>query len=95
MTKAELIERVYKEMSTALSKRHIREVIDTTFKELAKSFKKEKRFSYPGFGSFIKRRRKARQGRNPQTGEPISIPAKTTIVFRPAQALKDLIKRKS
>ena len=41
--------------------------------EVAKAIKKEKRFSYPGFGTFNVKSRKARKGRNPQTGEVINI----------------------
>ncbi len=46
------------------------------------------RFSYPGFGTFTKKRRGSRSGRNPQTGQPITIPAKTTLGFQPGSELK-------
>ncbi len=93
MTKAELIEAVAKAKSVpeGLSKKAIQAVIDMTFEEMKKTIKKEERFSFPGFGTFNKRKRSARTGRNPQTGEKIKIKAQTTVAFKPAQALKDFV----
>jgi DNA-binding protein HU-beta len=47
-------------------------------------------FVFPGVGKLVVVRRKARMGRNPQTGEPIKIPAKTVLKFRIAKAMKEL-----
>ena len=93
MTKAELIEAVAKGKSVPedLSKKAVQAIIDETFDQMKKVVKKEGRFSYPGFGTFNKKKRKARTGRNPQTGEKIKIKAQTTVGFRPAQGLKDFI----
>ena len=63
-------------------------VIDATFELIGKSIKKDKRFSYPAFGTFTVRNRKARKGRNPQTGEEIKIKASRTVGFKPAPTLK-------
>ena len=46
-------------------------------------------FVFPGVGKLVKVNRKARMGRNPQTGEPIKIPAKTVLKFRIAKAMKE------
>ena len=48
-------------------------------------------FTLPGFGKLVKATRKAREGRNPATGEPIKIAAKTTVKFRLGKALKDAV----
>lgn len=48
-------------------------------------------FVIPGLGKLVKAARKARMGRNPQTGEPIKIPAKTVVKFRVAKACKESI----
>jgi DNA-binding protein HU-beta len=48
-------------------------------------------FVVPGLGKAVKANRKARTGRNPQTGEPIQIPAKTVVKFRLAKAFKDAV----
>ena len=56
---------------------------------IRKAIKKDKRFTYPGFGTFTVRNRKARKGRNPQTGEEIKINASMTVGFKPAPTLKN------
>ncbi len=93
MTKAELIDAVAsaKDVPSDLSKKAVQAVIDETFTQMKKVVKKDGRFSFPGFGTFNKKKRKARTGRNPQTGEKIKIKAQTTVSFRPAQGLKDFI----
>ncbi|MDQ3252647.1 MAG: HU family DNA-binding protein, partial [Acidobacteriota bacterium] len=48
-------------------------------------------FSLPGFGKLVLSERKAREGRNPQTGDPIQIPAKTTLKFRVSKGMKDTV----
>lgn len=53
--------------------------------------KKNGEFTLPGFGKLVKATRKAREGRNPATGETINIPAKTTVKFRLGKAMKDAI----
>ena len=87
MTKTALIDLVAK--NGDLSKKAAAALIDLTFEHVAKAVKKEKRFSYPGFGTFTLRSRKARTGRNPKTGATIKIKASKTIGFRPARNLKD------
>lgn len=92
MTKAELINAVAATKGAkGLSKKAVQAVIDATFDQIAKNVKKDDRFSFPGFGTFAKKKRAARIGRNPQTGEKIKIKATTTVGFRPAQALKDTV----
>ena len=89
MTKAELVEKMYKKWDGEVTKKLVGEMIDGVFENVALAVKKEHRFSYPGFGTFLIRNRKARKGRNPQTGEVIRIKASKTVGFRPARALKD------
>jgi DNA-binding protein HU-beta len=90
MTKADLVQAVSQNKSLSdLSKKAVASVIDETFEQIKKAVRKDERFSFPGFGTFNKKKRAARSGRNPQTGEKIKIKAQTTVGFRPAQALKD------
>ena len=86
MTKGELVATVQK--GCDLSKRAVEGIIDTAFKAISKDIKKSGRFSYPGFGTFTVRKRKARTGRNPQTGDKIKIKASKTVGFKPAPGLK-------
>ncbi len=90
LTKDELISAVLKSCKDDnLSKRLAGDVLDSAFDNISKSIKKEKRFAYPGFGTFTVRTRKARKGRNPQTGEEIKIKASKTVGFKPAPTLKN------
>ena len=91
MTKHELIEAVLKNGDGTLTKKAVTELVDGVFDTVAKTIKKEKKFTYPGFGTFSLRERKARQGRNPQTGETIQIKKSKTIGFRPAKSLKETL----
>lgn len=92
MTKDELINAVVKGVKdSALSKRLTADVLDVAFDVIGKSIKKEKRFSFPGFGTFTVRFRKARTGRNPQTGDTIKIKASKTVGFKPAPTLKNTL----
>jgi DNA-binding protein HU-beta len=89
MTKAELIIEVQKTKGIPdLSKRATGEIVDAVFGILSKAIKKDKRFAYPGFGTFTVRKRKARMGRNPRTNEKIKIAATKTVTFKPAPVFK-------
>ena len=74
---------------TGLSKKQIVEVFDETLSLACKEAKNG--FVLPGFGKLVLANRKARMGRNPQTGEPIKIPAKRVCKFRIAKSLKDTV----
>jgi DNA-binding protein HU-beta len=87
MTKAELINAVATKHKT-MSKKATTEVMDTLFTTLAGAIRKNGRFTYPGFGTFTVRSRKARMGRNPQTGQQIKIKASKTVGFKPAMHFK-------
>jgi DNA-binding protein HU-beta len=93
-------------MASGLTKtqlvRHLAEKLETNNKSAAaflehlaevavKETKKSGVFVIPGLGRLVKANRKARMGRNPQTGEPIKIAAKTVVKFRVAKAAKDAI----
>jgi DNA-binding protein HU-beta len=89
MTKAELVETVLKNKQLpGMSKRAANLVVDAVFETLAKAIKKDKRFTFPGFGTFTVRKRGARTGRNPQTGATIKIAASKTVTFKPAPDFK-------
>ena len=90
MTKAELVERICTiKGAEDLSKKAAGEVCDALWDEVKKAIKKDRKFGYPGFGTFTVRKRKARTGRNPQTGEKIQIKPSKTVGFKPAPAFKD------
>jgi DNA-binding protein HU-beta len=103
MTKQELIERIYRTrgLSHGVTKKAVRDIVDGVFGELGDYFVKSKvtskatpKFTYPGFGTFVKKKRAERNGRNPQNGAPIKIPATATLSFAAGSDLKSLMNRK-
>ena len=89
MTKMELINAVKKKCAADnVSKRLAEDVLDAAFDGIQRAIKKNKRFSYPGFGTFTVKNRKARIGRNPQTGDTIQIQASRNVGFKAAPKLK-------
>ena len=89
MTKTQLVRTMAEklELSNKQSAAYLETLADVAIKETKKSGV----FVLPGLGRLVKSNRKARMGRNPQTGEAIKIPAKTVVKFRVAKAAKDSI----
>ncbi len=88
MNKAELIEHVAK--TAKLSKKSAEAAVNATLEGIMKGTKKGGT-QLVGFGSFTVATRKARMGRNPQTGEVIKIKASKTVRFRPGKAFKKML----
>ncbi len=74
-----------------LSKKAAAAIIDEFAAMAVSETKKKGAFVLPGIGKSVLVKRKARKGRNPQTGKEIKIPAKTVVKIRPAKAFKDAI----
>ena len=89
MTKAELVEAVAQQ--SRLTKKAAAELMEIVFTNIGRAVKDEARFSYPGFGTWSLRTRKARKIRNPQTNELMKLKATKTIGFRPAKELKQTL----
>jgi len=91
MNKGDLINEVAKVLST---KKEAKAAVDCIFDSITKTLKKKKSESVTlvGFGTFKVNKRKARKGRNPQTGEVIKIKASKVVKFTPGKALKDKVK---
>ena len=91
MNKADLTQYISKHAN--LTYRDANHVIDVMTDAIKKALKKGQRVSLVGFGSWEVRKRAARKGINPQTGQPIRIPARKYPKFNPGKALKDLVSR--
>ena len=90
MTKAELVEQMAKD--AGISKTAAATALDSFTANVTKALKKKDgKVTLVGFGTFSKTRRKARKGRNPQTGEPIKIKASKSVKFKAGKKLKDAI----
>lgn len=90
MNKAQLIEAVSK--ASKMTKVDTETVLNTALDLIKKGVKKGEDVTLIGFGTFTKVKRKARMGRNPQTGKEIKIPAMTVPKFRPGREFKNTVK---
>lgn len=94
MNKAELVEKISDQVSKAgaeLKKSQIELVLNETLSIIKSTVKKDD-VTLIGFGTFTKSKRKARMGRNPQTGKEIKIAARTVPRFKPGKEFKDLLR---
>ena len=90
MTKAELVEKAAKD--AGISKAAAAEALDSFIDSVVKSVKKGNKVALVGFGTFSVSKRKARTGRNPQTGAAIKIPARKVPKFSAGKTFKDAVK---
>jgi DNA-binding protein HU-beta len=90
MNKAELVESMAK--ITGATKADTEKTLDAFVDVVTKNIRKKDGVKLVGFGTFSVSNRKARMGRNPQTGEEIQIPARKVPVFRPGKELKESVK---
>jgi len=89
MKKAELVEAIA--AKTGLTKADANRALEATFEVITKALKKGERVPVAGFGTFNVSKRKAREGRNPQTGATVKIPARKAVTFKAGTALKDAV----
>ena len=90
MNKAQLIEKVAAE--TNITKAQTERLLDVALDTIRKAVKKGDDVKLVGFGTFTKAKRKARTGRNPQTGKAIKIPAAWYPKFRPGAEFKQFVR---
>jgi len=89
MNKGDLVNEVAKVVAT---KKAAQDAVDAVLSSIAKALKKKQDVTLVGFGTFKVSKRKARKGRNPQTGAEIKIKAKSVPKFIPGKALKAAVK---
>ncbi len=85
MRQTEIVSRLAEE--TGLNKADVQHLFEELLRLALSEVKKKGEFTVPGFGKLVKTTRRAREGRNPATGATITIPAKSTIKFRPGKAM--------
>lgn len=90
MTKQALVD--YVARKTGLAKTQVKKCLDATLEGVTDALKKGDSITFTGFGTFKTYSRKARTGRNPQTGATIRIPAATVPKFKAGKALKAAVK---
>ena len=89
MTKPELVDAVAK--ATGMRKSDAGNAVDSVFMAIVDALGSNEEVAIAGFGTFDVRMRAARMGRNPRTGEQISIPASAACVFRPGKKVRDAV----
>ena len=80
MTKIDVIENIYEKLN--LPKKEIEKVVESIFDIIKETFQQEDKLMITGFGDFIIRNKKARRGRNPQTGSDIMISPRRVLTFK-------------
>lgn len=90
MTKATLIENVYQRVG-GFSKKEATELVDQVFDIIKETLARGEKLKISGFGNFIVRAKNTRVGRNPQTGEEITIGARRKLSFKASQVLKNAL----
>ncbi|OGL47045.1 MAG: integration host factor subunit beta [Candidatus Schekmanbacteria bacterium RBG_16_38_11] len=93
MTKTDLIEKVSEKVSF-LNKKQTDKVVNRIFDNIRTALAKGDKVEIRGFGSFTIRNRDPREGRNPLTGEKVSVPAKKVPFFRAGKELKKMVDKK-
>jgi len=86
MTKADIVEALYEKVG--FSKKEAADLVELVFDSLKQTLAKGEKIKISGFGNFLVREKRARIGRNPQTGEQIEISARRVLTFRPSQVLR-------
>lgn len=89
MTKADIAERI--QAGTGLSKKESAEMMEAVFSIMKSTLESGKTLKISGFGSFIVKQKSDRRGRNPQTGESITIEARRILTFKPSTVLRQAI----
>lgn len=94
MTKSDLVSKVAERMSH-VSKKDTEMIVNSVFESMSEALKRGDRIEIRGFGSFQVKLRESREGRNPKTGEIVSIPAKRTPFFKVGKELKERVNYKA
>jgi len=89
MTKADIIEAVYDQIG--FSKKETAAVVELVFETMKDTLAEGHKIKISGFGNFVVRDKRARPGRNPQTGEAITISERKVLTFKPSQVLKSAL----
>ncbi|HXH72661.1 MAG TPA: integration host factor subunit beta [Mariprofundaceae bacterium] len=90
MTKSELVD-IIAESHGEITRREAEVVVNTIFAAIGDALSTGDRVELRGFGSFTTKRRNARTGRNPKTGESVSVPAKVVPHFKPGKELRERV----
>ncbi len=86
MTKVDIVESIYDKVG--FSKKEVAKIVESVFDIIKDCLQREDKIKISGFGNFVIRKKRARRGRNPQTGSDIEISSRRILTFKPSQVLK-------
>ena len=86
MTKADIVSTLYEKIG--LSKKETAHIVEVVLETIKENLEKGEKIKLAGFGNFVVRRKVARKGCNPKTGEEIEISRRRVVTFRPSQILR-------
>jgi integration host factor subunit alpha len=90
VTKADIVQAIYAKLG-GFSKKEASDLVDLVFETMKETLGRGEKIKISGFGNFVLRDKRERQGRNPQTGEPITITARRVLNFKASQLLKQFL----
>ena len=91
MTKVDIIENIYEKVG--FSKKEVAKIVESVLDIIKENLQLEEKIKISGFGNFVIRKKRARRGRNPQTGDDIEISPRRILTFKPSQVLKGSLNR--
>jgi integration host factor subunit alpha len=94
MTKADIVQAVYGKLG-GFSKKESADLVDLVFETMKETLGRGEKIKVSGFGNFVLRDKRKRQGRNPQTGDPIVITERRVLSFKASQLLKQALNPKN
>ncbi len=89
MTKADIVEAIYEKVG--FSKKEAADLVEMVFETIKETLEQGEKIKISGFGNFVVRRKQPRVGRNPQTGEEITITDRRVLTFKPSAVLKEAL----
>jgi integration host factor subunit beta len=90
MTKAELVDKI-SEKKPGLTRKQVEVVVNTVLDGIKDALSREDKVEIRGFGSFRVRHRRAKEGRNPKTGEAVSVPSKKVPFFKAGKEMREMV----
>jgi integration host factor subunit alpha len=91
MTKADIVEKIH--TNTGMTQKESMEMVEAVFSIMKSTLETGETLKISGFGSFVVKQKNDRRGRNPQTGEAITIEARRILTFKPSTVLRDAINK--
>jgi len=91
MTKIDIVDNIYEKVG--FSKKEVAKIVEMVFDIIKETLQREDKIVVSGFGDFVIRNKRARRGRNPQTGDGMEISSRRVLTFRPSPVLKVSLNR--